>query len=207
MDEQKIKQMTDVLKDRIIDKTWRPEKVAKELYEIAVSKDREKQKCVICHTDITEQLPKIDIYGNNYCKSCYHEKVKYERMEEEYDIAMYDQYKLGFMDGSDKTAKEIVTKLEQLQRCLKQVALNELIRSLEKQYGLVDLPVSYCEITRDDVIEEVVDTPPLICARCGKEIGTGDYFVKLRQSDPFNGHEECYWCEDCYDDFKKDLGE
>ena len=44
-----------------------------------------------------------------------------------------------------------------------------------------------------------------ICNRCGKEI-VGKVFL-LTQCDPFNGKEECYWCEDCYNDFMKDLGE
>lgn len=35
----KIKEMAKVLPDMIIDKTWRPEKVARELYEIAVPND------------------------------------------------------------------------------------------------------------------------------------------------------------------------
>lgn len=43
-------------------------------------KDKEKQICVICHKDITSELPKIDIYGNHYCKDCYIEKCKYEFM-------------------------------------------------------------------------------------------------------------------------------
>lgn len=43
-------------------------------------KDKEKQQCVICHKDITSELPKIDIYGNHYCKDCYVEKCKYELM-------------------------------------------------------------------------------------------------------------------------------
>lgn len=43
-------------------------------------KDKEKQQCVICHKDITSELPKIDIYGNHYCKDCYIEKCKYEFM-------------------------------------------------------------------------------------------------------------------------------
>ena len=42
--------------------------------------DKEKQQCVICHKDITNELPKIDIYGNHYCKDCYIEKCKYEVM-------------------------------------------------------------------------------------------------------------------------------
>ena len=42
--------------------------------------DKEKQICVICHKDITSELPKIDIYGNHYCKDCYVEKCKYEFM-------------------------------------------------------------------------------------------------------------------------------
>ncbi len=42
--------------------------------------DKQKQQCVICHKDITNELPKIDIYGNHYCKDCYIEKCKYEVM-------------------------------------------------------------------------------------------------------------------------------
>lgn len=42
--------------------------------------DKEKQQCVICHKDITNELPKIDVYGNHYCKDCYVEKCKYEFM-------------------------------------------------------------------------------------------------------------------------------
>lgn len=43
-------------------------------------KGKENQQCVICHKDITSELPKIDIYGNHYCKDCYIEKCKYELM-------------------------------------------------------------------------------------------------------------------------------
>ena len=42
--------------------------------------EEKKQQCVICHKDITSELPKIDIYGNHYCKDCYIEKCKYEIM-------------------------------------------------------------------------------------------------------------------------------
>ena len=44
------------------------------------------------------------------------------------------------------------------------------------------------------------------CSRCGKEIAPDENYFKLRTSDPFNGTEEFYWCEDCYNDFMKDLG-
>ena len=44
-----------------------------------------------------------------------------------------------------------------------------------------------------------------ICNRCGKEI-VGKVYL-LTQSDPFNGYEESYWCEDCYNDFMRELGE
>ena len=38
--EKQIEEMAKVLRDRTINKTWRAEKVAKELYEIAIPKDR-----------------------------------------------------------------------------------------------------------------------------------------------------------------------
>lgn len=45
----------------------------------------------------------------------------------------------------------------------------------------------------------------IICSRCGKEIPKDEHIIKLTQSDPFNGADECYWCQFCYDMFMDDL--
>ena len=45
----------------------------------------------------------------------------------------------------------------------------------------------------------------IICNRCGKEIKDENDIIKLRQSDPFHGYEECYWCRFCYEMFMAEL--
>ena len=50
-----IKEMAKVLHDRIIDKTWRPEKVAKELYDIAVPEG----SVVLTQEEYEELLDKV----------------------------------------------------------------------------------------------------------------------------------------------------
>jgi len=42
----------------------------------------EKEQCVICHKDISSELPKIDIYGNHYCGKCYLDKCEKELLQE-----------------------------------------------------------------------------------------------------------------------------
>ena len=39
---------------------------------------KDKEKCIICHKDITNELPKIDVDGNHYCNDCYLAKCKKE---------------------------------------------------------------------------------------------------------------------------------
>lgn len=51
--------------------------------------------CVICHKDISTELPKIDIYGNKYCSKCYSDKCHKELLDE----------------VRKKTAKEILQRL------------------------------------------------------------------------------------------------
>lgn len=40
------------------------------------------EQCVICHKDISKELPKVDIYGNHYCGECYSDKCKKELLQE-----------------------------------------------------------------------------------------------------------------------------
>ena len=47
----------------------------------------------------------------------------------------------------------------------------------------------------------------IICSRCGKEITKIEELIKLTQCDPFNGRQESYWCENCYNEFIKELKE
>ena len=42
-----------------------------------------KEHCVICHKDISMELPKIDTYGNHYCGECYSDKCKKELLKAE----------------------------------------------------------------------------------------------------------------------------
>lgn len=44
--ETRIEKMATVLRDRIVNNTWRAEKVAKELYEIAVSEDYDEPRYI-----------------------------------------------------------------------------------------------------------------------------------------------------------------
>lgn len=39
------------------------------------------EQCVICHCDISSELPKIDKYGNMYCTNCYEKKSSQEDAE------------------------------------------------------------------------------------------------------------------------------
>lgn len=83
-------------------------------------KDKEKQQCVICHKDITSELPKIDVYGNHYCKDCYVEKCKYELMNMKDTILINKELlkrELQFLEeqtqkqASKKTAEKIFNEL------------------------------------------------------------------------------------------------
>lgn len=83
-------------------------------------KDEKKQQCVICHKDITNELPKIDIYGNHYCKDCYIEKCKYELMNMRDTILINKELlkrELQFLEEQTQkhtrkeTAKEIIDML------------------------------------------------------------------------------------------------
>lgn len=49
------------------------------------------------------------------------------------------------------------------------------------------------------------DKEKKICSRCGKEI-VGKVYL-LTQSDPLNGTEQCYLCEDCCKAFKEIVGD
>ena len=44
---------------------------------------KDKEKCFVCNKDITNELPKIDIEGNHYCKDCYSDKCKKELKEKQ----------------------------------------------------------------------------------------------------------------------------
>ena len=60
MKEKTIKEMEKVLVDRIIDKTWRPNKVAKELYEIIVPEgsvviSKEEYECLRIENEYLKQ--------------------------------------------------------------------------------------------------------------------------------------------------------
>ena len=83
--------------------------------------DKEKQQCVICHKDITSELPKIDIYGNHYCKDCYIEKCKYEFMNMRDTILINKELlkrELQFLEEQTRkytrkeTAREIFNKVD-----------------------------------------------------------------------------------------------
>ncbi len=39
------------------------------------------QSCVICHKDISNELSKVDVCGNKYCKECYSEKCYKEQIK------------------------------------------------------------------------------------------------------------------------------
>lgn len=40
------------------------------------------EHCVICHKDISDELPKIDVFGNSYCKECYSDKCEKELLKQ-----------------------------------------------------------------------------------------------------------------------------
>jgi hypothetical protein len=83
--------------------------------------DKEKQQCVICHKDITKELPKIDIYGNHYCEDCYIEKCKYDVMNMRDTILINKELlkrELQYLEEQTRkytrkeTAREILAKLQ-----------------------------------------------------------------------------------------------
>ena len=88
-------------------------------------KDEKKQQCVICHKDITNELPKIDIYGNHYCKDCYIEKCKYELMNMRDTILINKELlkrELQFLEEQiqKQTLKDRIAELEEENGELKQ---------------------------------------------------------------------------------------
>lgn len=114
-------------------------------------KDKEKQQCVICHKDITSELPKIDVYGNHYCKDCYIEKCKYEFMNMRDTILINKELlkrELQYLEEQaqkytrKKTAIEILKEIRSyypvdLEHCDKGEAfILELCYELAKKYGV-----------------------------------------------------------------------
>ncbi len=115
-------------------------------------KDKEKQQCVICHKDISSELPKIDIYGNHYCKDCYIEKCKYEFMNMKDTILINKKLlkrELQYLEEQTQkytrkeTAREIFEKIKRKNQyeffsyndesyCVSSEHLNEIA----KQYGV-----------------------------------------------------------------------
>lgn len=110
--------------------------------------DKEKQICVICHKDITSELPKIDIYGNHYCKDCYIEKCKYEFMNMRDTILINKELlkrELQFLEeqtrkyASKETAEKILNdifKLEVYDDGWNKMYYKEHILELAKQFGI-----------------------------------------------------------------------
>ena len=105
-------------------------------------KDKEKQQCVICHKDITSELPKIDIYGNHYCEDCYIEKCKYEIMNMGDTVLINKKLlkrELQFLEEQTRkyTRKETAEKII---KWFKENALDipsdEYINEFAKQFGV-----------------------------------------------------------------------
>lgn len=63
--------------------TWHKwlNKQEKVLYTTPSAENKKSETCVICHTDISGELPKIDEYGNRYCAKCYEKKCNSESAE------------------------------------------------------------------------------------------------------------------------------
>ena len=105
-------------------------------------KDKEKQQCVICHKDITSELPKIDIYENHYCKDCYIEKCKYAIMNMGDTVLINKKLlkrELQFLEEQTRkyTRKETAEKII---KWFKENALDipsdEYINEFAKQFGV-----------------------------------------------------------------------
>lgn len=46
------------------------------------NKEQAEKQCVICHKDISNELPKVDTYGNRYCSECYLDKCENQLLKE-----------------------------------------------------------------------------------------------------------------------------
>ena len=97
--------------------------------------------CCMCDDCNYKDIPLLDECRSNRVAE---ELIKYYQPNDEIWNSYYDgennakvyYENIKIPQVRKETAKEIINKLEQLQRCLKQVALNELIISLIKQYDL-----------------------------------------------------------------------
>ena len=81
--------------------------------------DFNKKVCEIlskCYNNC-DNCPYKDIESIDECQSRLLADIllKERRQEEEYDNTIYEQYKLGFMDGTKETATEIITHLKRRQ--------------------------------------------------------------------------------------------
>lgn len=94
-----------------------------------------------------------------------------------------------------KTAEENINKLEQLQRCLKQVALNDLIISLRKQYnldvGMEPKPESEPKLITDSFYDIQSCDDKCKCPHCE------EYFYKSKIGFKVEDTERYFYCPQC----------
>ena len=80
---------------------------------------KDKEKCIVCSKDITNELPKIDINGNHYCSNCYLDKCKKELKEKQvFDkFGNYDFPTEITQDGLN-TATSQIGEMEMAKECI-----------------------------------------------------------------------------------------
>lgn len=89
--------------------------------------EKEKQQCVICHKDITKELPKIDIYGNHYCKDCYIEKCKYNVMNMSDTILI----------NKELLKRELQYLEEQTRKYTRKETAREILSIIKREYDYI----------------------------------------------------------------------
>ena len=112
-DKEMIEEMARVLHDRIINKTWRAKKVAKELYEIIIPKDsvvlsREEYEELRQNLDKLRQTERANILaeiadGGTSCHWCEEEnqKIGYEKGSKETAEKIYNFVERYIMDDAE----------------------------------------------------------------------------------------------------------
>lgn len=123
-------------------------------------KDKEKQQCVICHKDITSELPKIDIYGNHYCKDCYIEKCKYEFMNMRDTILI----------NKELLKRELQFLEEQIKQARKETAEKIIRETIDKLIARKAIVKSFYSISESVGVDMAIDEVKKLAKQFGLEI-------------------------------------
>lgn len=140
-DKEMIEEMAKVLHDKIINKTWRAEKVAKELYEIAVPK-----YSVVLTREEYKKLtaPRLFIKPRELNKKELAEKLKNEK----YGIIGVDESSIEIIPTRAEIEKETAEKFAK--------AVKDRIKWLQKWYNEEIVDTSYNGITTNEIDEILI---------------------------------------------------